>query len=103
MNARAYWLDSWCCLLPQPRRDGMFAQEPVHPQPRGPVFPGRQVQPKTAPGVGQQPVLWSQQRRPEGIQMHVITRGAQVAVAAALHNLRLVAPGRPSDKPRRGS
>lgn len=51
----------------------------------------RQVQGEAAPEIGQQPVLGRKQIRPNRVQVHVIASRAQIAIAAALHQLRLVA------------
>ena len=51
----------------------------------------RQIPAKAAPGVGQQPVFGAQRARSHRIEMHVITRRLQVAVAATLDQQGFVA------------
>src|SRR4051812_40218963 len=68
----------------------IFAQQPIHPQP-GPAFRGTfQILRPTAPCIHGYWLLQSQQFGPHWIQMHVITDRLEVAVAAAIHDQRLV-------------
>ena len=59
------------------------------------MLPGRQIRAKAGPGVSQQPVLRGQQPSAHGVELPVIARGAHIAVAAALDQLRLVAAADP--------
>src|ERR1039458_10515588 len=69
----------------------MFSQQTVHPQPLRPVGLGGQIPAKTAPRIFQQPVLRSQQLCPHRVQMYIVADSPQIAIAAPVHDQRLVA------------
>ena len=68
----------------------VLAQQPIHAQPSGTMPRLRQIIPKTAPGIFQQPTGGRQQLGPDRSEVGVIAHGAQVAVAAPIHHQRLV-------------
>ena len=73
-------------------RNPIFPQQPVHPQPGQPLAGAFQILRPTAPPILPQWLLRRQQLRPRRIQMHIIAHRLQIAVAAAIHDQRLVTP-----------
>ncbi len=67
-----------------------LTQQPVHPQPVHPPPGPLQIFRITAPPIRRQFLSLPQQLRPHWIQMHVITHRPQIAVAAPVHDQRLV-------------
>ena len=60
-------------------------------QPLRPLGLGGQIPAKSAPRIFQQPVLRSQQLCPHRVQMYVVADSPQIAIAAPVHDQRLVA------------
>jgi hypothetical protein len=82
-------------LLPRARGvllKAVLAQEPVHPNPGGPVLRSGQMRAETSPRIGEQPLLGFEQPGANRIQVHIITGRFEVAVAAALDQLSLWCP-----------
>src|SRR6266498_2089366 len=72
-------------------RNAHFAQEPVHPQPGRTPSRGFQVFGKAAPPEGAQRLLRREQSGPHRVEMNIVAHGLEIAVAAAVHDQRLVA------------
>ena len=74
--------------------NSVFPQQPVHPQPRGPLSGRPQKSRITAPRMVLQRLFRCDQFRPRRIQMDIIANGLQIPVAAAVHDQRLVTPAK---------